>query len=111
MYGFYGGNDARISATVPDTTALMKKSGKTYEPVIYEGASHGFMRAGEAPDASPANKAAREQGFTRLVTLIKEMKSAPAATNATRNQTVATKKSAAPAIQCHDSSMQMAGSM
>jgi carboxymethylenebutenolidase len=69
------------------------------------------MRAGEAPDASPANKAAREQGFTRLVTLIKEMKSSPVAGNATRNKTVATKKSVAPAIQCHDASMQMAGSM
>jgi hypothetical protein len=28
------------------------------------------MRAGEAPDANPANKAAREQGFQRLVDLI-----------------------------------------
>jgi len=26
----------------------MKKAGKTYEPVTYEGAGHGFMRAGEA---------------------------------------------------------------
>ena len=25
---------------------------KTYEPVTYEGAGHGFMRAGEAPDAN-----------------------------------------------------------
>jgi hypothetical protein len=69
------------------------------------------MRAGEAPDASPANKAAREQGFTRLVTLIKEMKSAPMANNIIRNGTVATKKSATPITQCHNSSMQMAGSM
>jgi carboxymethylenebutenolidase len=70
------------------------------------------MRAGEAPDASPANKTAREQGFTRLVTLIKEMKSgAPTASNATQNKTVATKKPSTPAIQCHNSSMQTAGSM
>jgi carboxymethylenebutenolidase len=71
------------------------------------------MRAGEAPDASPANKAAREQGFTRLVTLIKEMKPAPTASNSTQNKTVATKKSppTTAATQCHDSSMAMAGSM
>jgi len=25
------------------------KAGKTYEPVVYDGAGHGFMRAGEAP--------------------------------------------------------------
>jgi len=111
VYGFYAGNDARIGATVPATTEAMKAAGKKYEPVTYDGAGHGFMRAGEAPDASPANKAAREQGFTRLVTLIKEMKPAQQASNATRNKTLAAKKSAAPAIQCHDSSMQMAASM
>jgi carboxymethylenebutenolidase len=111
VYGFYAGNDARVGATVPATTEAMKAAGKKYDPVTYDGAGHGFMRAGEAPDASPANKAAREQGFTRLVTLIKEMKSSPMAGNASHNKTVATKKSASPAIQCHDSSMQMAGSM
>ncbi len=111
VYGFYAGNDARIGATIPATTEAMKAAGKKYDPVTYDGAGHGFMRAGEAPDASPANKAAREQGFTRLVTLIKEMKSPSVASNATHNKIVATKKSAAPAIQCHDASMQMAGSM
>jgi carboxymethylenebutenolidase len=42
--GFYGGNDARITATVGPTTDKMKKLEKTYEPHIYEGAGHGFMR-------------------------------------------------------------------
>ena len=111
VYGFYAGNDARIGATIPATTEAMKAAGKKYEPVTYEGAGHGFMRAGEAPDASPANKAAREQGFTRLVTLVKEMKSAPVASIPAHNKTVAAKKSAAPVMQCHDSSMQMTGSM
>src|ERR1700720_954036 len=111
VYGFYAGNDARIGATIPATTEAMKAAGKKYEPVTYDGAGHGFMRAGEAPDASPANKAAREQGFTRLVTLIKEMKSPSVASNATHNKTVATKKPSTPAIQCHDPSMPMAGSM
>ncbi len=111
VYGFYAGNDARIGATIPATTEAMKAAGKKYDPVTYEGAGHGFMRAGEAPDASPANKAAREQGFTRLVTLIKEMKTAPTASNPTHNKTVAAKKPAAPAIHCHDSSLQMAASL
>lgn len=112
VYGFYAGNDARVGATVPATTDAMKAASKKYDPVTYEGAGHGFMRAGEDPNNNnPANKTAREQGFTRLVTLIKEMKSAPVATNATHNKTVATKKSAVPAVQCHDASMQMTGSM
>lgn len=73
VYGFYAGNDARIGATVPGTTEAMKAAGKKYEPISYEGAGHGFMRAGEAPDASPENKKAREEGLKRLTTLLKGM--------------------------------------
>jgi carboxymethylenebutenolidase len=72
VYGFYAGNDARIGATIPATTAAMKAAGKKYEPVTYEGAGHGFMRAGEDPtNTVPGNKTARDQGFTRLVALLK----------------------------------------
>ena len=70
VYGFYAGNDARITATVPQTETDMKAAGKTYEPVTYDGAGHGFMRAGEAPDANAENTAARQAGFRRLVTLL-----------------------------------------
>jgi carboxymethylenebutenolidase len=72
IYGFYAGNDARIDATIPDTTEAMKAAGKAYEPVVYEGAGHGFMRAGEAPDASPANSKARSAAFERLKTLLRQ---------------------------------------
>jgi carboxymethylenebutenolidase len=74
VYGFYAGNDARISATVPKTETDMKAAGKTYDPVIYDGAGHGFMRAGEAPDANAANVAARQAGFARLVKLLGGMR-------------------------------------
>jgi carboxymethylenebutenolidase len=70
VYGFYAGNDARITATIPETQAEMKAAGKVYEPVTYDGAGHGFMRAGEAPDASAANSAARQEGFRRLAKLL-----------------------------------------
>ena len=74
VYGFYAGNDARIGATIPATTDAMKAAGKKYEPVTYEGAGHGFMRAGEDPtNTVPANKTAREQGFARLVKLLQAM--------------------------------------
>jgi len=70
VYGFYAGNDARIDATIPDTVAAMKTAGKTYEPVTYDGAGHGFMRAGEAPDANDANKKARADSWARWKTLL-----------------------------------------
>ena len=74
VYGFYAGNDARIGATVPQTVIDMKAAGKFYEPVTYEGAGHGFMRAGQAPDATPDNKKAFDQGFARLVKELAAMK-------------------------------------
>lgn len=68
--GFYGENDARIGATIPKTEELMKQAGKTYEPVTYEGAGHGFLRAGEGPDPKPADKKAREDAWTRVKSIL-----------------------------------------
>jgi carboxymethylenebutenolidase len=71
VYGFYAGNDARVGATVPGTVEEMKALGKTaYQPVTYDGAGHGFMRAGEAPDANAANQKAREESWVRLKSLL-----------------------------------------
>ena len=66
VYGFYAGNDARIDATIPQTRTEMKEAGKAYDLVTYEGAGHGFMRAGEAPDASADNSKARKEAWSRL---------------------------------------------
>jgi len=82
VYGFYGENDARINAMIPKATEQMKAAGKVYEPVIYPGAGHGFMRAGEAPppaedakqqqkDGYEANKKAREEGWKRMLGVLK----------------------------------------
>jgi carboxymethylenebutenolidase len=75
VYGFYGQNDARVSSTVPIAQERMKAAGLVYEPVIYDGAGHGFMRAGEDPTATgpmvAANQKARNEAFARLVTLMK----------------------------------------
>ncbi|HVH86856.1 MAG TPA: dienelactone hydrolase family protein, partial [Terriglobales bacterium] len=70
VYGFYAGNDNRIDATIPQAKEDMAAAGKTYEPVTYEGAGHGFMRAGEAPDASEANKKARAEAWERWKSLL-----------------------------------------
>jgi carboxymethylenebutenolidase len=66
VFGFYAGLDARIGATVPDTIANMKLAGKAYEPVTYEGAGHGFMRAGEEPHATEANAKASTEAWVRV---------------------------------------------
>lgn len=73
VYGFYGGNDNRVNATIEASKVVMFKHNKTYEPIIYEGAGHGFFRAGESPEASEANKKARDQGWERLKNLLAEL--------------------------------------
>jgi len=43
-------------------------------PVTYEGAGHGFMRAGEDPaDANQANKKARDQAWVRVKEILKKL--------------------------------------
>src|SRR5258706_14631192 len=84
VYGFYAGNDARVGATVPKTVEMMKAAGKRYEPVTYEGAGHGFMRAGDTPpppadadhkvkEGYAANKKARDEAWTRWKGLLKNL--------------------------------------
>jgi carboxymethylenebutenolidase len=73
VYGFYGGNDARVDATIPQSAELMKKAGKSYEPVTYEGAGHGFMRAGEDPSGTEVNKKARDAAWVRWKSLLQKI--------------------------------------
>jgi carboxymethylenebutenolidase len=76
VYGFYGGNDARVGATIPGTRDRMKKYGKAYEYEIYDGAGHAFMRLGEDPKGSPENRKAREKSWVRLKEILSRIQSA-----------------------------------
>ena len=69
VYGFYAGADARVNGTIPATGEQMKTAGKFFEPVTYEGAAHGFMRAGAQPDATEANQKARAEAWVKLKAL------------------------------------------
>src|SRR5712691_7630083 len=84
VYGFYAGNDARVDASVPATTDAMKELKKPYDIVTYEGAGHGFMRAGDAPepgadasqqvrDGYPANKKGRDAAWVRWKELLRKL--------------------------------------
>lgn len=77
VYGFYGEMDARITQAIPKSEESMKTAGKTYEPVIYKGAGHGFMREGEAPTSNDrnhdANVKARDDAWKRWKDLLKKI--------------------------------------
>jgi carboxymethylenebutenolidase len=69
VQGHYGGDDARVNATIPPAEAEMKRLGKAYEPYIYEGAGHGFLRAQTARDGS--NYTATQAAWPRTVSFLK----------------------------------------
>lgn len=68
VLGLYGGNDARINATIPAADSAMRRLGKSYVYQVFEGAGHGFLRA---QDNSPANGAAAQQAWPRTVAFLK----------------------------------------
>ncbi len=72
VYGFYGGNDARVNATVSQSAKLMKDAGKTYEPVTYPAPVMASC-AGEAPDANQANHKACPEAWQRWKDLLKKI--------------------------------------
>lgn len=69
VLALYGGDDARVTSTVEPTSEAMKALGKPYEPHVYEGAGHGFLRAQEGRDG--ANQKAADQAWPRTVDFLK----------------------------------------
>ncbi len=70
VLGLYGGDDARIGATLPATEAEMKKLGKSYEPHSFEGAGHGFLRAQD--DRDGANLKATQTAWSRTLAFLRD---------------------------------------
>ncbi len=69
VVGFYGGDDARISATIPKTQAETKKLGKRFEPHVFDGAGHGFLRAQD--DRDGANLKATKAAWPRTLEFLR----------------------------------------
>lgn len=69
VLGLYGGNDARVGATIPSTEARMKELGKRYEVHTFENAGHGFLRAQDGQDG--ANRRAAEQAWPMTITFLR----------------------------------------
>jgi carboxymethylenebutenolidase len=61
VLGLYGGEDARVGATVPPAVAAMRALGKTFEPHTFAGAGHGFLRQQDGQNG--ANLAAARQAW------------------------------------------------
>ena len=70
VLGLYGGNDERVNATIPTAEGAMAAGDKPFEPNIYEGAGHGFLRAQLGQDG--ANMAATEEAWPRTLAFFRE---------------------------------------
>ena len=70
VYGYYGGDDNRVNATIEQTEKYMKAANNPFEFEIYEGAGHAFMRSGHQPDGGEANKKAHDAAWKRLLELL-----------------------------------------
>jgi len=69
VLGQYGGNDARVNATIPPAQAEMNRLGKKYEPELFEGAGHAFLRVQDGQ--SGANLKATQKAWPRTVQFLK----------------------------------------
>jgi dienelactone hydrolase len=68
VIGFYGEDDARVTATVATATALATRLGKTFEPHVYAHATHGFL---EFQDLG-GNPAATADSWSRAIAFLKQ---------------------------------------
>jgi len=70
VFGNYGGDDARVNATIGDAATEMKRLGKVYEYEIYDGAGHGFLRQQSGRDG--ANMRATEKAWPKTLAFLKK---------------------------------------
>jgi carboxymethylenebutenolidase len=70
VLGLYGGDDARVGATIEPASVEIKKLGKIYEHESYEGAGHGFLRA--QSDRNGANLRATEKAWPRMLEFLRK---------------------------------------
>jgi len=65
----YGGDDARVNATIDAAKAALKNQKVSYEPNIYDGAGHGFLRQQSGRDG--ANMKASEQSWPKTIAFLR----------------------------------------
>jgi carboxymethylenebutenolidase len=70
VLGNYGGDDERVNATIPAAEKSLKAQKTTYDPNVYDGAGHGFLRQQEGRDG--ANLRATQKAWPKTITFLKK---------------------------------------
>ena len=70
VLGLYGGDDARVNATIEPAQSVLKGvPGSRYEPIRFDGAGHGFMRQQEGREG--ANLRAAQKAWPRAIAFLR----------------------------------------
>jgi carboxymethylenebutenolidase len=72
ILGLYGGNDARVNANIELAKTELAKTKATYDPHIFEGAGHGFLRQQGGSANAPGNMKATEQAWPLTIAFLKK---------------------------------------
>lgn len=73
VQGHYGGDDARVNATIEPARKALAAQKKTYEPHIHAGAGHGFLRQQTGPNSRDgANLKAAQQAWPATLTFLRK---------------------------------------
>ncbi len=70
VLGLFGGDDARVNATIPPAEAELKKLGKSFTQQVFEGAGHGFLR--QQTGREGANMKATEKAWPATVAFFRK---------------------------------------
>jgi len=73
VYGFYGGDDNRVTSTVDKTIDVTQDADVHYEATIYGGAGHGFMRTGETAEPTHINRFSMNQAWDRWLSILNKI--------------------------------------
>lgn len=69
VLGLYGGEDARVDATIPPADSVMRALGKEYTHYIFAGAGHGFLRGQDQMEG--ANMVAARAAWPRTINFLR----------------------------------------
>jgi carboxymethylenebutenolidase len=70
VLGLYGGDDARVNATIEPARRTLAQRERSYQTHVFEGAGHGFLRAQEQREG--ANLAATRKAWPLTLAFLRE---------------------------------------
>ena len=72
ILGLYGGNDQRVNANIDLAKGELAKRNVAYDPHVFEGAGHGFLRQQVGGANAPGNMKATEEAWSLTLDFLKK---------------------------------------